>query len=301
MTPPISPTIPRPQDPTPASISEFSPEKLIATLLEDQEHFSNYLGKAQVAELGHLAKETDPQLFFEALYNFTLRLEQKDRFKPAILAYQMIQSHDWSGNFRDKAEKRLALLRGEGSVGERFEIFGKRFLEKSIDPINLFSYGIGGIAFHGTRGLLLAKLATTGWARPLVLLASYASVLVEVPVNWAARKGIQELLNPGQQPWNKESRRDELLTLALTLGGARVLRSLGTGIGERFFGNSLRVKKISAISGTLAGIALFQPNPSGIPYQPDRHASDTLATAFAFFVGDSLARAAVGGRFATIP
>lgn len=209
----------------------------------EREELERGLGKTLVLELAALERETDAGLFSEGLWRAAQRQESEGRTDFAERAYRWLKDHG-TAELREKAERRLAVLSGKGSFGERFELLSRGFAKEASDPAMLLAMGVGGSVYKATKLATMSRLAGRagyfGRGLGMKLAGSFAGYALEAPVFTAVgRWGRgEDLLGPGL--------REELLSSYLVLGGMKgvggLSRSASRGLDnptlERLAGNA---------------------------------------------------------------
>lgn len=201
------------------------------------------LGRELFLELTALERERDVGLFSEGLWRTAQRQEASGRTDFAERAYRWLKDCG-TADLRENAERRLAVVTGGGSFGERFERLSQGFAKEASDPAMLLAMGVGGSIYKATKLATMSRLAGRAgyWGRGLgmKLAGGFAGYALEAPVFTAVgRWGRGEkLLGPGS--------REELLSSCLVLGAMKgggglsrqVLRGRGNPALEQLAGNA---------------------------------------------------------------
>lgn len=209
------------------------------------------LGRELFLELTVLERETDAGLFSEGLWRAAQRQEAEGRTDFAELAYGWLREQG-SSEFRQKAERRLAVLLGEGSFGERFERLSQGFAKEASDPAMLLAMGVGGSVYKATKLATMSRLVGGagyfGRGLGMKLAGSFAGYALEAPVFTAVgRWGRGEkLLGPGL--------REELLSSYLVLGAMKGVGGLSRSVSRGL--NNPALDRIAGNAGLYGGILL---------------------------------------------
>ncbi|HKY64585.1 MAG TPA: hypothetical protein VJR29_14360 [bacterium] len=254
-------------------------------------------------ELASLRAESDPELLALGLLNWAGREERAHRPAAAALAYRFISENpadlSLSEDLRQRAQGRLAVLGGAGTVGARAEYQLSRFTHEVSNPAFIAAFATGSWVFNAGRAALLARLASPGQA---VLGARYLATAgafsMEVPAVWATAKGITELMAPGSQSWSADTNLRELASLAITLGA---FKFGANAVGRAAVGAPAASRGLLVQGGSLAGIALGRQLEVAVglraPTDAASAAIDSVALLLQANVGARVARTSLGSRF----
>ncbi len=228
-----------------------------------------------------LSRETDPELFYEGLYNLGVRLEQSGQVGGAASVYSVLASGNGEAENRGNgesenrrngelnpspiprftvspvlqrhAQERLNALRGEGSVGLRLEVLGRSFARQAMAPAPLIGMGVAGLAFRGMNLFAATRLANLSAGLltrgpGLRLLSGLAGFAAEVPAFTLTGRAVDRLLtgNVGAQCTGPEAlggRTQGPPLLEEMASAALVLGSLKLfGLGFGQLGNRIGVR-----------------------------------------------------------
>ncbi|HKY63610.1 MAG TPA: sigma-70 family RNA polymerase sigma factor [bacterium] len=191
-------------------------------------------------ELRALDFEHDAELRAEGLLSLASRIESRGEEAMAAEIYGRVAGESFPSNLRERAERRLAVLSGEGPVGDRVERGFRHFFSEATDPAALAAMAAGGLAFRATRLAVVGRLAASpnGWlsgAGSARLAASLAGFAVEAPVfTLSAKLGHQTLGRA--QDWSGAGLGRELAASYLFLGALRLSGAASTAAYRRVGG-----------------------------------------------------------------
>ncbi|HKX12777.1 MAG TPA: hypothetical protein VJP40_06465 [bacterium] len=247
--------------------------------------------------------ESDPELFHAGLLRLAGAQDRYGNASNAALLYQTL-SQLADGETSDLAKRRLEVLQGGGSIGDRTEFLFSRFVHELSDPAPLFAMGAAGIAYRAVRGATLARIlaSTEGTftrgavARTLAGLAGFGA---EVPTFIAASRAMNVALGQ-KMDWSSGALTRELAQNVLFLGAIKT-----AGFGGRSLQRSLNagpragaaLGQASLFTGILAGQTLEE----AAGFRPSRGGAtalvDSLATMISFNAAGRLSRSVLGSRF----
>lgn len=276
------------------------------------ENFSSSLDLSATSrrELASLSTESDPELLAQGLLSWASREEKQQNFAAASAAYQFIgnsaASLGFSSDLQARAQDRLAVLGGAGSVGARVEYQLSRFVHEASNPAFLGAMATGSAVFSTGRAAILSQLVSPG--RAVIgarFLATAGAFSLEVPSVWITAKGITEFMAPGRQSWSADQNLRELAGLGLTLGAFKfcsgaVGRVVAPEAGAIAANNS--AARSALIQATaLGGIALGRQLEvaTGLRAKTDAASTaiDSLALLLQSHVGGRLAQSSLGPQF----
>lgn len=219
------------------------------------------------AELDSLARETDPQLFFEGLLGLGMRREAAGDLEIAAELYTAVAGAEQLRPLGERAQRRLEAILGRGAAGPRFEFLARRFAREASDPTMLLAMTAGSAVFTLSRASFLSRLLASPTRNFLTqgfgarALASGGAFLLEIPAFWATGKGLREFAAPGSQSWDLATNVHELAGAGLTLGALK-LTGFGASSAYRPIAGSagaLRERPLQTLfhqTGMFAGIVL---------------------------------------------
>ncbi len=272
-------------------------------------------------ELIAISRETDGQLFAEALLQWAQREEGANRIPAAGLVYQFLSQRDAGGEFllpgaseglRSRATERLDAIQGRGAIGNRVEFLGRRLAQEASDPVMIAGMATGSLVFSTARTAFLSRLLATPGRSAVAAraLASTGAFALEVPAFWATTKGLHEAIAPGSQAWDLRSNIREISGLALTLGALKLSGALASGLSRRLastphpalMGSGERLAHgVLHQGGMLGGILLGHRLEEAAGLRPHVDGAttmvDSLAMLLQFHVGGRLSHHALGPRF----
>lgn len=269
-------------------------------------------GRAAVAELASLARESDAQLYAEGVLNLAQRLEAQDRIEAAADLYASLAGAEHVQPLRECAQRQLDALQGKGSFGPRAEFLLRRLSKDATHPSSIFAMSAAGFAFRLTRVATLSRLALSpaGFVtRGFGLRASGALVGfgVETLAFTAAGKGSAALLGERVDLSSRAWARDWAAG-ALTLG---VLKGAGaltqSGLRRWAAGDGAWMQAAHRLAPQLAmfgGLLAVQGLEEALGWRATSSASqrllDALASLVHFHVGGQLAKGLLGREFRTL-
>ncbi|HKX12675.1 MAG TPA: hypothetical protein VJP40_05940 [bacterium] len=223
--------------------------------------------------------------------------ERDQRAASATLAYRFLSENpanlNLSDEIRQKAQGRLDILAGGGSVGARVEYQVSRFTHELSNPAYIAAFATGSAVFSVGRAALLARLVSPGQAvLGARFLATAGAFSLEVPAVWATAKGVTELIAPGAQSWSADTNLRELAGLAITLGAFK----FGAGAAGRFAASTPPVARSAMVqSGALAGLALSRQIEVAVGLRAPSDGASVAIDSLALLV-----QANVGGRIGSL-
>ena len=275
----------------------FAPEPLLS-------------GLGSNPELRSLARETDPDLFFESLLAYGGSRESGGDLEAAARVYARIQE-EAPVEISRRAARRLDAMVGRGSTGPRAEFLLRRLAGEASDPAALFAMGAAVSAFRLARLATLARLSasptvnffTRGFgARGAASLAGFA---LEAPTFTFAGRAASHALGR-ELDWSGSALGRDLASSYLVLGG---LKFMGWASGAAYRGlagyaGAARERPLRALfqqGGTLSGILLGHSLEQRAGLRPAQAGATTLVDSLAmllqFHVAGRLAHHAFGERF----
>ncbi|MCE9625405.1 MAG: hypothetical protein K8R69_08150 [Deltaproteobacteria bacterium] len=216
---------------------------------------------AAAREWYSLAREPDPQLYWEGVFAFASRLENDGHLDSAASAYQKILSDaPTSLALREAARRRLDAFQGRGEAGARAEFLLRRFADQASEPSTLLAMGLAGAAFQMARAVTLSRLAASPTANFLTrgfgarAMASMTGFAVEAPTFTLAGKLGNEALGRSQD-WTGLALGRELASSYLVLGGLKLTGWASQSLQQRL-GASAGLGGLFHQGGMLSGILL---------------------------------------------
>ncbi|MDL1872497.1 hypothetical protein FBR05_09840, partial [Deltaproteobacteria bacterium PRO3] len=177
-------------------------------------------------ELRALARESDPELFFESLLSYGLRRESAGEIEAAARVYARIQEAA-PEEFSRRAARRLDAMVGRGAAGPRAEFLLRRLAGEASDPAALFAMGTAVTVFRLARLASLARLSASPAANLFTrgfgarAAASLAGFALEAPAfTFAGRLANQALGR--EQDWGPGAVGRDLASSYLVLGGLKL-------------------------------------------------------------------------------
>jgi len=235
----------------PSTQSAFSSAAIVASLSAIPENSLKNLDAPFQAELSSLATETDPEMFWEGLLVFADRLEKAEQAGPAMEIYSFLgQEEGVFPGVRGRARERLEALLGQGSFGNRFEVFTSRFLGEVADYRNLLPMVGCSVGFELAKtwsfGALVSARDLPWWTKGMgaSVSSSIFGTMVEVPTYLALSHGLRALSGEKTEWIGNEFWRTALGFGALKLGSwggstlmenAVDLKGIGTASLEAVF------------------------------------------------------------------
>ncbi|MFO1463845.1 MAG: hypothetical protein U1F66_08695 [bacterium] len=257
------------------------------------------------AELRALSRETDPELFFEALLHYGISRESRGDVETAARIYARVAEQE---AFRDRANQRLDAVLGRGAFGPRAEFLARRLAREASDPATLVAMGMAGAAFRLMRLTVFTRLALHPSAHWLTrgfgarALASAAGFAVEAPTFTLAGRLANEALGR-ESDWSRDALSRDIASSFLVLGALK-LGAWGSGTSYRYWngtGSGLGSRTLGALfqqGGTLAGILLGHRLEQAAGLRPAMDGATTLTDSLAmllqFHVAGRLGRQAFG-------
>jgi len=178
-----------------------------------------------------ISQNPNDHLYAGSLYRLAFEQEDREnRLLPPLL-YKSVLSLPGSKEYAEKSRRRLQVLQGGGSFGERLEFQAGYLLKQLLDPGLLGGMLIAGSVFQLSRlgalrflrslpasSLLRGPQASRG-------LSWIGAVLTEAPAFTLGTKGIHQIMGR-QEDWSLASLKNETLSAAISLGA---LRAVGAG------------------------------------------------------------------------
>lgn len=277
----------------------------------DRARFSS----ANLGALSRLVESDSNPYFYTELLSLGRSLESSD---PEIAAriYSVLSAvPEWSQSPGEaqQVNRRLDVLRGGGTFGDRFERFASSFISQALDPATLVGIGVAGLAYRGVRLAAMSRLAAQGvgsFPRSGLFLASLAGFAAEVPA-FSLSAALTNTLRGESVDWSPGAIAVSLGHGALNLGSMRVAGAVIGGLGRRYFATAdlgtlgfrsrLGLGVVQQAS-MLGGIMLSQQveglfNPSHPTSFSDR-LGQGLANLLIFNASGAVARRVYGSRFA---
>lgn len=279
----------------------------------DQEEIRKALGNNTLQEILSLSRETDRELFSEALLNFAQRQATRRQYPLAATAYAAVNFLNPNCEIGRRAQEHLAVLQGEGPLGLRLEHFGRELSSQAMDPSLLIGMGIGIGAFETFRLATYSRLLTSPSAR--FFLGEFGSKAVswgvgisaEVPAFTFAVRGIREALGH-HQDWSREALWNDTKLNGITFFSLRSMGALGTaairriqssGANQTLFlrASERLIPQFSTFLGILGAHGLEIAWGLQKPTDPLNLLANSLATLVHVNVGGHLFHRVTGGRY----
>ncbi len=265
------------------------------------------------AELESLARETDPQFFFEGLLGLGMRREAAGDLEIAAELYAAVAGAESVRPLRDRAQRRLDAVLGRGDAGPRFEFLARRFAREASDPTMLLAMTAGSAVFTLSRASILSRLLASPTRNFLTqglgarAVASGGAFLLEVPAFWATGKGLREFAAPGLQSWDLATNFQELAGAGLTLGALKLTGFGGQSLYRRLAGpaGAVRERPLQMLfhqTGMFTGIVLGHRLEEAVglrrPVDGATTLLDSLVMLLQFNVGGRLSHQLLGRSWA---
>ncbi|MDX1387266.1 MAG: hypothetical protein R3257_06715, partial [bacterium] len=157
---------------------------------------------------------TTQNILAEDYLSWGQELESQRQFQAASSVYQHLASHSRHGGIQAQARQRLAVLQGQGNLGDHFEFLSGQFLDQLTDPGLFLGMLAAGWAFRGVSlgaGRILGRQNLS--ARALAWGLGFGA---EVPAFALTVRGIHEVQGQAQD-WSRQALREDLLRTGLTL------------------------------------------------------------------------------------
>jgi len=258
------------------------------------------LSPADRRELDSLQAETDPALLEEAIVHIGIRLESSGNLPAAAELYRQVLANPNSSPCQARAQGRLDILLGQGSVGGRAEFLLRGLAEQAAEPSALLAMGAAGTVFRMTRLATLSRLtaeANPGWITRFFgagRLASLAGFAAEAPTfTLASRLGNEVLGRP--QDWSGGALRRDFASSTLALGGLRLFGAAGSRLAS---GQSSLLQGLVQQGSMLGGILFSHRLETWAGLRPRQEGAaalmDSLALLLQFHVAGNLSRGLLG-------
>lgn len=231
-----------------AAPAEFSASQFLQELtlsLGGDTTLQRKLGEDTYASLRSLAREPNPQYFFEAFLNFTRRLENLEESTElcSVFYSQILQNLQAFPQLRlpniaQLAQERLDAIQGRGAALPRAEFLLRRLAQQASDPAMIAAMAVAGGVFGMTRLSMLSRLATSPASRLWTqgagarLIANTVGFLAEAPAFTATARGMNALLGRPQN-WSAEALGREFSSGAITLLGLKLAGSGANTLVQR--------------------------------------------------------------------
>lgn len=242
-----------------------------------------------------------------------MRQELEGRIDLAGEIYAHLASDTASDSAGNRARERLALLRGQGSVGARIELLSRHFAQQASDPALLGGMLIGGAVFQSLRLATLSRLAASPTASLFTrglgarTLSWGAAFAFEVPAFTLATRGLHEALGR-EQDWSWGGLGRELLSAGITLfllkssgsAAATLSRRIATqGTSANFLSrfSARALPQAAAFTGIFSAHALEARLGLRAPLDPANAIVESLATLLQFHVSGRMIRFASDGAY----
>lgn len=300
------------------AVSDFSHqrERILAQI---ESRRGESLSFSERAELHSYRSESDPELFFESLFQFGLRQERMRRIESAADVYTSL-GEAGVGLVQSRARTRLETLLGLGTFGDRAEFLLRNLAEQATEPTSLLAMSAAASVYRISRLAVLSRL--TAGARPGFFtqvvgagrLASLAGFALEAPTFTGVARLSAAALGHRQEGSYPSLERD-LASSYLLLGALRMSawaseaaygilrRQTNSALLPAMSGRSLQAPLPSWFqqSGILLGLISAHSLEAGLGLRPsggEHVLLDSLVMMLQFHVAGNLSRQAFGTRFA---
>ncbi len=266
----------------------------------------SYVGEARFAELSALAAEKDPDLFFQQLLNFWLRLDGEAQAAAQVAGLSLLAEAPegripaW---IREKARRECEARTGRGPAGPRAEFLLRHLAGGATDPATIFpmlgASILGRTLKVGLLGRLLGRSEAAWYSRGIGarmtagLAAFQAETLVFALGHRAFHSGPQGSL---ASEWTRSALGLGALKLGAALGGKANGFLEGVGQGTRL--GRAAVAPASIFMGLNLAAQLEAKLGLRPSAEPATLAVDSLAAMLSLGAGMGLGRRLLGPRFA---
>lgn len=274
-------------------------------------------GRSAIIEQFSLAVRLDNGACFSLLLSMGRRFERSDPEMAARIYHALQSVPSWSNEPGEArlVDRRLEVLRGGGTWGDRFERFAETFVSQAADPTTLIGIGVAGAAYRGVRLFAMSRLAAGGLAslpRSVLALASLAGFSAEVPA-FSLSTALVDTYRGRHVDWSAHGVANSLFHGALGLGSMRLAQGVIGNLAHRYFrsadlgslslGTRLRIGATQQ-AGMLGGILLSQRVESLVSgHAPSSFADqlgEGLANLLVFNASGAVARRLYGARLANL-
>lgn len=128
----------------------------------ERDEILSHVGAARFAELSAIAAEQDPELFFEQLLNFWLRLDGEAQAASQVAGLSVLAEAPDEGSrparIREMAQRERDTRMGRGPAGPRAEFLLRHFAGGATDPATIFPMLGASILGRTLKAGLLSRL-----------------------------------------------------------------------------------------------------------------------------------------------
>lgn len=278
--------------------SAETPRDLLARFGLGREGEAQHLLGPWLGEFLALARETNPDILDEALFQLGQRLETGDRLPAASQIYGVLASENTAlPAVRLRAQERLDAMTGVGSFAARSEFLLRRLAYETMEPTTLVGMTTAALAYRLTRVATLSRLLGSPSANLLTrgfgaqAAASLLGFGVEATAFPLATRGTALALGRSLD-WSPAQLGRELASSFMVLGGMKL-----TGwAASRGPASVLRQQ-----AGMLGGIVLAHRLETAVGLRPQVDGATTWVDAFGmllqFNAAGGLARGLMGPGF----
>lgn len=279
--------------------ASFSGEALLAPLLNSS---GNDLPSHRRAELRALARETNPEMFFEGLIALGRNLSREGRVDYAGALFSSLIGASNDAALTARAQRELDAIEGRGGLAVRAEFLTRNLAREATHPVGLAGMAVAGLAFSSVRvgmlGRLLASPTGGFFTRGIGarLLASSVAFGAEVPAFVFTGRVLNEATGV-RQDWTAGALGRDLLANALTLGALKLAGCGATSAYERWAGAASRpmLQGFLQQGGMLTGILAGHHAEAWLGLRPHADGATTLVESLAMLVQFNVAGRLMGG------
>lgn len=268
---------------------------------------SESLGPRVSGELSALARERNPEMFFEQLLACGQRLSAAGDSAAAARIYETLSAFDASlpaspsPSIRTRAQEALLALRGQASFGRHAETLVGHFLATATDYRTILPMMAGTAVFQVTRAAAWRSLlnAPRAWwssgfgARAVSALLGTA---LEIPTFTLLGRGLRQAAGEPSGDFVRE-----LAEASLTLGALKFAGWASGSLASPLQGKPL-ARSFVQQAGSFAGMVGAHQLSSHLGLRPDSAngnlIADTLASLLALQVGARLGQSVAGASWA---
>lgn len=217
---------------------------------QDRQQLIKVWGKNFLEEAQLLSLEKDSHIFFQGLWVLATRLESEERFAAAASVYSTLGEALVPASIRERAGKRLQVLRGGGAFGPRILFSLERLGDELWRPSPWVAMGAAGVTYRWVRlGTTARLLESTPWLGEFGIhaLAAGSGLFAESLSFTAVLHGIQL-----DQNFLTEWKSAGAMLLGLKLGGAATRQALAQW-EIRGAVSSWALPQLGMLSGLLVG------------------------------------------------
>lgn len=290
-----------------ALVMDFRDEAALASLSPgERDKVLSHIGAARFSELSAIGAEQDPELFFEQLLNFWLRLNGEAQAASQVAGLSLLAEApegSMPARIREKARRERDARVGRGPAGPRAEFLLRHFAGGATDPATIFPMLGASILGRTLKAGLLSRLlggSEAAWysrgigARMTAGLAAFqAETFVFALGHRALHSGPQSSL---ASEWARSALGLGVLQLGAAVGGKAIGFLGGPGtimcLGRGALTPTFIFLGLNLAAQAEAKLGL---RPSA---EPATLAVDSLAAMLSLGAGMGLGRRLLGPRFA---